>query len=124
MTEISIPVALGELVDKISILSIKVTRIADAGKLANVRAELHRLIVIAVSLGFDGGSAVERELMEINIAIWDAEDGVRACEASGDFSDRFIALARSIYRNNDRRAAVKRRISVSAGSALIEEKSY
>jgi hypothetical protein len=124
MTSITIPVAVAELVDKVSILTIKAARISDATKRANVLAELEALQGIARPLGFDGGSPLERELMEINAAIWDAEDGTRACEAAGDFGDRFIAFARSVYRHNDRRAAVKRRINLACGSAIIEEKSY
>ena len=65
-----------------------------------------------------------RELKAVNEKLWDAEDAIRACERRGDFSARFVALARSVYTENDRRAALKRRISELLGSPLIEEKSY
>jgi hypothetical protein len=124
MAEIYIPVAVAELVDKVSILSIKAERIKDAAKRANILAELDMLRAIAGRCGFDGGSVLERELLEINVALWEAEEGTRACEAAGDFGERFIAHARSIYRNNDRRAALKRRINMATGSVIVEEKSY
>ena len=124
MTSVFIPVAVADLVDKVSILTIKAERIADDARRANVVAELEALQTISRGLGFDGGSVLERELMEINVAIWDAEEGTRTCEADGDFGDRFVKFARSVYGNNDRRAAIKRRINIAAGSAIIEEKSY
>ena len=64
------------------------------------------------------------ELAEVNIALWDIEDGKRDCERRGDFGDRFVQLARSVYVENDRRAAIKRAINEAAGSDIVEEKSY
>ena len=64
------------------------------------------------------------QLSEVNIALWDIEDGKRDCERRGDFGDRFVQLARSVYVENDRRAAIKRAINEAAGSDIVEEKSY
>lgn len=123
--QILIPVAPGELIDKITILQVKSERI-DASKRANVVQELALLCAvrdqaIAPSPALD---ALTGELASINAALWDIEDGKRACERSQDFGDRFIALARAVYRENDRRAAVKRRINELLGSTIFEEKSY
>ena len=65
-----------------------------------------------------------RELREVNLILWRIEDEIRRCEHAGNFGPEFIALARSVYRENDRRAAIKREINLRLGSALIEEKSY
>ena len=120
------PVSAGELVDKITILRIKAERIGDAAKEANVRKELGLLAAIAAealpaSAEID---ALTAELTAINAALWDIEDGKRDCERRQDFGDRFVRLARDVYIENDRRAAVKRRINAAAGSELVEEKSY
>ncbi len=123
---ILVEVAPGELIDKIVILQIKSERITDAGKLAHVRAELALLESardrsIPPSLALDD---LTRDLREVNEAIWDVEDALRDCERCGDFSPHFVELARSVYRNNDRRAALKRAINDRLGSRLVEEKSY
>ena len=120
------PVSACELVDKITILRIKAERIGDAAKEANVRKELGLLEAIAAealpaSAEID---ALTAELTAINAALWDIEDGKRDCERRQDFGDRFVRLARDVYIENDRRAAVKRRINAAAGSELVEEKSY
>lgn len=121
-----IPVAWGELVDKITILELKAERIADAGKRANVAEELEVLRAACNRYGPLAASAVPlmASLRAVNAALWDVEDGLRALEAEGDFSERFLSLARSVYRYNDERAALKRRINIATGSALLEEKSY
>jgi tetratricopeptide (TPR) repeat protein len=122
----SIPVPVGELIDKITILRIKGERIADPKKLANVQRELTLLDEVRrrCSLSKDGIAALETELETINSELWDIEDRIRDCEHKSDFGAEFIALARAVYMTNDRRSAVKRRISELAGSTLIEEKSY
>ena len=123
MAEILIPVAVGELVDRISILWIKFERIRDPQKSVHVRFELEALNRTARSAGLDVGALVA-ELTPINIAIWDAEETCRACEAAGEFGKEFVEVARSIYRNNDLRATIKRRINLDCGSRIVEEKSY
>ena len=123
---ITIPIAPGELIDKITILEIKSVRVTDAAKLANVRAELallarHRDAAIVPSADLDTLTA---ELKAINAELWEIEDRIRACERAGGFGPAFTELARAVYRTNDRRAALKRRINRLLDSDIIEEKSY
>ena len=123
---VAVEIAPGELIDKITILRIKTERIVDPAKLAHVRDELAYLAAardrsIPPSDRLD---ALTAELKVVNEAIWDVEDALRESECRGDFGPRFVELARSVYRNNDRRAALKRAINDRLGSRLIEEKSY
>lgn len=123
---ISAPVSYGELIDKLTILEIKSERIADPGKLGNVRDELQLLSTLWQA---DPASrtdiARERaELKRINEALWEIEDEIRVKEREQAFDARFIELARAVYRTNDKRAAVKRAINLKLGSRLVEEKSY
>lgn len=125
MSAILIPVSAGELVDKITILRVKAERI-DAAKRANVQKELALLEAVAskrlaASPVLDGLIA---ELLAVNAALWDIEEGKRDCERRGDFGPGFVELARAVYRENDRRAAIKRRINDLTGSEIVEEKSY
>ncbi len=118
------PISAGELIDKITILRIKAQRIA-ADKRDNVRRELALLEALAArELAGVDLDALTAELTAINAGLWDIEDGKRDCERRGDFGPAFVALARSVYIENDRRAAVKRRINDAAGSEIVEEKSY
>ena len=119
---ILVPVSAGELVDKITILRVKAARIEEA-KRANVLKELQLLEAVAVDALPDLGPLVH-ELEAVNARLWDIEEGKRDCERRGDFGPEFIALARSVYVENDRRAAIKRRINEAVGSDLVEEKSY
>ncbi|MCC6827549.1 MAG: hypothetical protein IT550_04900 [Novosphingobium sp.] len=120
-----VPAAWGEVIDKITILEIKNARIADAAALANVRRELDALNVVAAGLDLTPELAEARDgLRAVNAALWDIEDAIRAHEQRQDFGAGFIALARAVYQRNDARAALKRRINVLSGSALVEEKSY
>jgi hypothetical protein len=126
MREILVPVAPGELLDKITILRIKAARIPDPGKLANVRHELGLLEGIwraAVGERGDLGGE-EKNLTEVNAALWDIEDAIRDKESARQFDAEFVALARAVYRRNDERAAIKRRVNLALGSAIVEEKSY
>ncbi len=123
---IKVEIAPGELIDKITILQIKAERIRDEDKLKNVRTELDVLAqardgAIAPSAQLDDLSG---QLKAVNEALWEIEDSIRDCERQQDFGPKFIELARSVYRSNDRRAALKRQINELLGSSLIEEKSY
>lgn len=123
---ILIPVSPGELVDKLTILEIKSARIDDRAKLRNVEVERAALETVAetalpASAAID---ALRKDLRAINERLWAIEDEIREEEAAGRFGDRFVELARSVYRENDRRAALKRRINIELGSEIIEEKSY
>jgi hypothetical protein len=120
------PISAGELIDKITILRVKVERIGDPAKEANVRKELALLEAtaareLAASAALD---ALTADLQAVNAALWDIEDGKRDCERRQDFGPAFVALARRVYIDNDRRAALKRAINEVAGSEIVEEKSY
>lgn len=116
----------GEFLDKLTILEIKVARIADAAKLANVRRELDlmRRTWEASPLASSNVGGLVSQLRTVNEALWDIEDRIREKEAAATFDAEFVELARSVYRTNDRRAALKRELNVLLGSDLIEEKSY
>jgi hypothetical protein len=122
----STPCSLGELVDKITILRIKAERIREPQKLANVRRELKLLERLACKDGACGSSleVLTNQLAHVNARLWTIEEALRTCERDGDFGPHFVALARSVYCENDTRAAIKRAINTLAGSALVEEKSY
>jgi tetratricopeptide (TPR) repeat protein len=120
------PCSIGDLVDRITILRIKRERIAGEGERANVRRELELLEAEARNGGVVGGAveALTEDLAEVNAQLWEVEDALRVCERDGAFGSRFVALARSVYALNDRRAALKRAINRLFDSALMEEKSY
>ena len=126
MKDVLVPISPGELLDKITILRIKVARIGDAAKLANVRLELDLL----EKTWRDGDCAAfdvaqdERALQQVNERLWDIEDRIRGKEAKQTFDREFIELAREVYISNDERAAIKKRVNVKLGSRLVEEKSY
>jgi hypothetical protein len=123
---VTVSIAPGELIDKITILEIKAERISDAEKLRHVRAELAMLADARDRWIFEseGLAGLIAELKSINEQLWRIEDDIRACEKRGDHGLKFIELARSVYETNDRRAAVKRRINERLGLEVIEEKSY
>ena len=124
-TSITVEIAPGELIDKLTILRIKAARIADPAKVANVVIERDLLAARWQSLpGTDALNDLVEELTAINGALWQIEDDIRDCERTQDFGPKFIELARSVYKTNDRRAAVKRAINEALGSTIIEEKSY
>ncbi|HJT77893.1 MAG TPA: tetratricopeptide repeat protein, partial [Gemmataceae bacterium] len=117
---VRIEMAPGELIDKITILEIKQERITDAAKLANVRTELG-VLNRTRDEALPPSEELERltaELRAVNEMLWEVEDRIRECERAKDFGGRFVELARSVYRNNDRRAALKRRINELLGSGL------
>jgi hypothetical protein len=126
MDEIMVPISPGELLDKITILRIKSKRISDPKKLANVRLELDALektwkgsAYAAVDIAADLAA-----LLAVNERLWVIEDDIRGKERASSFDAEFVRLARSVYVENDERAAIKRRLNVRLGSSLIEEKSY
>lgn len=119
-------IAPGELIDKITILAIKMERIGDAEKLKNVGAEWQVLTAsrdanLPASAQLD---ALTASLKTINEKLWVIEDDIRDCERAQDFGETFVQLARAVYHTNDQRAAVKRQINELLGSTLMEEKSY
>ncbi len=126
MSEISVPVSFGELLDKISILQIKSERMTDPDKLANVRKELAALENTWMAHPAAGRdiARLRAELKAVNERLWDIEDRIRLKERDQAFDDEFIQLARSVYFENDVRARVKKEINLALGSAYVEEKSY
>ena len=121
--EVQIPVSVGELVDKITILKIKADRFSGEA-LSNVQRELALLEGVLKGCGVDLPTELVDALSGINRQLWAIEDAIREQEANACFDDRFIALARSVYRCNDQRAALKRQINTTTGSQLMEEKGY
>jgi hypothetical protein len=119
------PISWGELIDKVTILEIKVAKLAEASARANAAHELGLLREIAAPVLEDAQIAnLANRLKLQNEALWDIEDRIRGKERAGQFDGDFIALARSVYQSNDRRGALKRDINLVLGSSLIEEKSY
>lgn len=123
---VEVPVSIGELVDKITILLIKSERITDSEKLAHVQKELDLLTKRLESV--PGGrlqfKELESELLRVNGKLWEIEDDIREKERAGEFDQRFIELARAVYITNDQRFALKNEINQQAGSAVREVKSY
>jgi len=121
-----VPISPGELLDKITILRIKSTRISDPQKVANVRMELQALEETwrASAFARAGIEADVNALLEVNERLWVIEDGIRDKERAQAFDAEFIRLARAVYFENDERAAIKRRINLKLGSSIVEEKSY
>lgn len=126
LMNITVPVSVGEVIDKVTILEIKSERITDEAKLSNVAAELEALRPLVSGGVFDSAELVELTdgLRRVNAELWDIEDNIRAEEAAGRFGDRFIELARAVYITNDHRAELKKKINLATGSDLVEEKSY
>ena len=116
----------GEFLDKLTILEIKSERISDPAKLANVRRELGQLRATWAASPLAGRDVARlvSELKAVNMELWEIEDRIRGQEAEQRFDQEFVELARSVYRTNDRRAALKRELNLALGSDLLEEKSY
>ena len=124
MDELLVPVSVGELLDKITILRIKERHIRAESKLTNIRAELKALLKVCLEHSIDVAQPLIGELEKINQKLWDIEDAIRAKEQVGKFDDEFIELARSVYKTNDLRASIKAQINTACGSRYREEKSY
>jgi hypothetical protein len=119
-----VPISWGELIDKITILEIKVARLnAPLGQ----QNAAHELALLRAELATDvppGLAALRGELAALNQRLWDIEDAIRRKEAAQDFDAAFIELARAVYRSNDERSRIKRAINDLLGSNIIEEKQY
>ena len=124
MSQVKAPVSYGELVDKITILQIKQSKISDTAKLANIEHELKVLMKVWQTLDASQVEAEVDGLRDVNAALWKIEDDIRAKERAQQFDGRFIELARAVYHTNDKRAELKRKINETLGSELVEEKSY
>ena len=124
--QLQVPVSVGEVLDKITILQIKLAHISDANKRVNIQNELNALLPLVAGDSFttDEMQGLMAELKSVNEALWDIEDDIREKEAAKSFDAEFIELARAVYVTNDKRAEIKKQINLATGSALIEEKSY
>jgi FtsZ-binding cell division protein ZapB len=118
-----IEVSNGEIIDKLTILQIKIERIKDEKKLKNLKKEFDDLSKTAASI-MKPSDSLYKALYEINCELWDIEVHIRDLEHRKDFGEDFIATARSVYFRNDKRAEIKRQINLNTLSGLIEEKSY
>lgn len=119
-----IEVSIGEIVDKLSILSIKKDKIQDEKKLQNVIKEHDYLDSELRSIGFTKNHPKFKELLEVNLKLWDIEDKLRDLESEKSFSSSFIDLARQVYITNDKRAQIKKALNTEWNSEFVEEKSY
>jgi len=123
---IKIQISPGELIDKFTILDIKLNRIKAKEKTQNIRKE-HKILKRQIEKNLPKSkrlSALISKLKTINKTLWDIEDQIRVCERKQDFEKKFIKLARSVYQKNDLRSSYKREINTLLGSEIIEEKSY
>ncbi len=126
MTDILIPGSPGELVDKITILELKLNHIQDPEKRTNIEYELHQLTTVFGTHVPNTPTihTLKTALKSVNQQLWTIEDDIRICERHQDFGPRFIELARAVYITNDQRAAIKKDINLHLNSAIVEEKSY
>tara|TARA_B100000131_G_C18125449_1_gene614506 strand:- start:44 stop:433 length:390 start_codon:yes stop_codon:yes gene_type:complete len=124
--EVNIPISIGELVDKITILQIKSENVKDDSKLKNINKEYESLNKILSSLELDENkfTPLYEELYKTNLKLWNIEDEIRLLEKKESFEEKFISTARSVYITNDIRFEIKNKINIIFGSEFIEEKSY
>ena len=122
-----VEVSNGELLDKLTILELKMSNISDDKKLINVKKEFNELSPLAKLLFEkfkDELLSKYKELALINSQLWKIEDDIRECEKNKNFGEKFVELARAVYFTNDKRSDVKKQINILTGSGFIEEKSY
>tara|TARA_Y100000389_G_scaffold196147_1_gene228582 strand:+ start:2362 stop:2754 length:393 start_codon:yes stop_codon:yes gene_type:complete len=124
-----IEVSNGEIIDKYTILEIKLVEIKDSDKLVNVQAEYDSLTPVVDQIynethAQETLAELKLDLLNINKTLWNIEDIIRDHEREERFDSDFIELARSVYYTNDERAEVKKQINQLTGSVLVEEKSY
>ena len=124
--QLQVPVSVGEVLDKITILQIKLAHISDGAKRVNIQNELDGLLPLVASDAFttDQMQGLMAELKAVNELLWKIEDDIREKEAAKNFNAEFIRLARSVYITNDKRAEIKKQINLATGSDLVEEKLY
>lgn len=120
-----VPISVGELIDKLSILQIKLQLIEDPDKWKNVKREWDELSNLSEykNIAYEVAPFFTN-LYIVNMQLWKIEDDIRECERTENFGERFIQLARSVYKTNDKRAAIKKQINLKYKSEIVEEKSY
>ena len=122
-----VEVSNGELLDKLTILELKLTNISDVQKITNIQKEHNELNPLASQLFDSYGEELKKlykQLAEINSELWTIEDHIRECERNKDFGSDFVRLARAVYFTNDKRSQIKKSINLLTGSGFVEEKSY
>ena len=122
-----VEVSNGELLDKLTILELKLFNISDVQKLTNIQKEHDELNPLAGQLFDSYGEQLKnlyKQLAEINSELWTIEDDIRECERNKDFGSDFVSLARAVYFTNDKRSEIKKSINLLTGSGFVEEKSY
>ena len=122
-----VEVSNGELLDKLTILELKLSNISDLKKLTNIQKEHDELNPLAGQLFDSYGEKLKdlyKQLAEINSELWTIEDDIRECERNKDFGSDFVSLARAVYFTNDKRSEIKKSINLLTGSGFVEEKSY
>ena len=122
-----VEVSNGELLDKLTILELKLSNISDVQKLTNIQKEHDELNPLAGQLFDLYGEELKnlyKQLAEINSELWTIEDDIRECERNKDFGSDFVSLARAVYFTNDKRSEIKKSINLLTGSGFVEEKSY
>ncbi len=119
-----IEISIGELVDKVTILQIKLDRIKNSEKLENIKNEYNKLNESLTETDISNSSEDFINLKKVNEELWEIEDKIRVKELKKEFDKEFIELARSVYFKNDIRAELKKKINMLTGSYLIEEKEY
>jgi hypothetical protein len=118
-----IEVSNGEIIDKLTIIQIKLERIKDKVKLVNLQKEYDELISASESI-LPVTDPLYSDLYKVNCELWDIEDRIRDLERKKDFGEEFVSTARAVYFKNDKRSEIKREINLRTLSGLIEEKSY
>ncbi|MBN1115598.1 MAG: hypothetical protein JXA77_00210 [Bacteroidales bacterium] len=118
-----IEVSNGEIIDKLTIIEIKLERIENKDKIQNLKKE-HNVLNQAAEQIISKDDELYKALYEINCKLWDIEDTIRDLERNKDFGQHFIETARAVYFSNDKRSEIKRQINIKTGSNLVEEKSY
>ena len=122
-----VEVSNGELLDKLTILELKLSNISDLKKLTNIQKEHDELNPLAGQLFDSYGEELKnlyKQLSEINSELWTIEDDIRECERNKDFGSDFVSLARAVYFTNDKRSEIKKSINLLTDSGFVEEKSY
>tara|TARA_Y100000389_G_scaffold27816_1_gene23843 strand:- start:1471 stop:1857 length:387 start_codon:yes stop_codon:yes gene_type:complete len=124
--KVSVPISLGELLDKISILEIKNKKILNESKILNIKKELNGLnkVLDELNINLSESNSLYNKLYKINLTLWEIEDSIRVLEKNEDFGDKFIELARAVYKTNDQRFEIKNDINKLFNSEYVEEKSY
>ena len=124
--KVNVPISLGELLDKISILEIKNKKILNESKILNIEKELNSLnkVLDELNINLSESNMLYNKLYKINLTLWEIEDSIRVFEKNDDFGEKFIELARAVYITNDQRFEVKNDINKLFNSEYVEEKSY